>query len=114
MDTTNLRREWLKGITADASQVPGVVRAAASLFVMLGRACIWPIKTLEHDLELAISGLSKVLSAAECAKSPEFVAAVRDEIKELESRRKLTQPVNHLAIRIGYGVSSGRRPRGVA
>ena len=87
MDATQIRREWLKGIKADPVESPEVVRAAAAIFIMLGRIYVWPIKTFDEDLERAIASWSKV-AAEECAESPELVAAIEQEVAELQSRRK--------------------------
>ena len=88
MDGTQLRREWLKGIGADPMDSPGVVRAAAAVFIMLGRVYVWPIKTFDEDLELTIQSLSSVAANEEYAESPELVAAIEQEVAELKSRRK--------------------------
>lgn len=88
MDRTQLRREWLKGINADPVEAPAVVRAAAALFVMLGRVYVWPIKTFDQDLELTIASLSALVEAGEYAEPPELVAAIEQEVAELKSRRK--------------------------
>ncbi len=88
MDRTQLRKEWLKGISADPVESPGVVRAAAALFVMLGRVYVWPIKTFDQDLELAIASLSALVEAGEYAEPPELAAAIEQEVAELEARRK--------------------------
>lgn len=94
MDRTQIRKEWLKGIKADPVASPEVVRAAAALFIMLGRVYIWPIKTLDEDLELAIDSLSKVSATEEFAESPELVQAIEQEVAELKSRRKPTGATN--------------------
>ena len=91
MDRTQLRQEWLKGIKADPAENPGVVRAAAALFVMLGRVYVWPIKTFDQDLELTIASLTAVVEAGEYAEPPELVAAIEQEVTELKSRRKPTE-----------------------
>jgi hypothetical protein len=88
MDRTHFRAEWLKGINADPEESPGVVRAAAAIFVMLGRVYVWPGKTLDQDLELAIAALSKIVESAEYEESPEVIAAIGQELAELESRRR--------------------------
>ncbi len=90
MDSTQLRKAWLKGIKADPVEAPAVVRAAAALFVMLGRVYVWPIKTFDDDLELAIAGLSAVVATGEYAEPPELVAAIEQELTELKSRRKVS------------------------
>lgn len=43
MDNTKLRDAWLEGIKEDPIDSPDVVRAAAGLFIILGRIYIWPI-----------------------------------------------------------------------
>jgi len=91
MDRTQLRQEWLNGIKADPAENPGVVRAAAALFVMLGRVYVWPIKTFDQDLELTIASLAAVVEAGEYAETPELVAAIEQELTELKSRRKPTE-----------------------
>ena len=87
MDQTALRAAWLQGIREDPSESPGVVRAAAGLFVMLGRVYIWPIGTFDQDLEEAIAALSKVAQCDEYQESPELLELIAKEVKELESRR---------------------------
>ncbi len=88
MDQTKLRESWLAGIKADPIESPSTVRAAAALFVMLGRVYIWPIKQFDQDLETAISALSKVLECGEFSESPELIEQITNEINELKSRRK--------------------------
>jgi len=88
MDRTQLRKEWLNGINADPVESPGAVRAAAALFVMLGRVYVWPIGTFDRDLELTITRLSALVEAGEYAEPPELVAAIEQEVAELKSRRK--------------------------
>jgi hypothetical protein len=88
MDATQIRTEWLKGIKADPVDSPEVVRAAAALFIMLGRVYVWPIKSLDEDLELAIASLSKVATTDGYVESSELVAAIEQEVAELKSRRK--------------------------
>ena len=91
MESTKLRQQWLQGINADPLESPGVVRAAAALFVMLGRVYVWPIKTFDQDLELTIARLLAVAKAGEYAESPELVAAIEQEVADLESRRKSSE-----------------------
>jgi hypothetical protein len=88
MDSTQIRRERLKGINADPADSPGVVRAAAALFVMLGRVYVWPIKTFDQDLELTIARLAAVVEAGEYGEPPELATAIEQELAELKSRRK--------------------------
>jgi len=88
MDNSQIRQEWLKGINADPQDSPGIVRAAASVFVMLGRVYVWPIKTFDQDLELAIASLQRVVEVGEYEDSPELIAVIGQELAELESRRK--------------------------
>ena len=92
MDRTKLRDRWLEGINEDAEDSPGVVRAAAALFVMLGRVYIWPIKTFDEDLEIAIAALSKVANTEEYKESSELAALLQTEIEELKTRRKQKDP----------------------
>ena len=49
MDRTRLRDEWLKGIQADPVDEPDIVRAAAAVFVMLGRVYVWPNAAKAYD-----------------------------------------------------------------
>jgi len=88
MDSTRLRDEWLKGINADPVDSPGVVRAAAALFVMLGRVYVWPIKSFDQDLELTIARLSALVEGGEYAEPPELAVTIEQEVAELKSRRK--------------------------
>lgn len=87
MGTTALREQWLTGISADPEEEFEVVRAAAWLFIQLGRTYVWPIENLNDDLERAIAGLVAVRSTEEIAEDDELVAAIGAEIAELESRR---------------------------
>jgi hypothetical protein len=88
MDGTQIRQKWLAGIKADPMDSPEVVRAAAALFIMLGRVYVWPIKTFDEDLELSIASLSQVAANEEFAELPELVAAIQQEVAELKTRRK--------------------------
>jgi hypothetical protein len=92
MGQTKLREVWLDGISQDASESPGVVRAAGALFVMLGRIYVWPIKTFDKDLERAIAALSRVAESDEYKETPELIELVKKEIGELKARRKKTKP----------------------
>lgn len=88
MGRTQLRREWLEGINADPVDGAAVVRAAAALFVMLGRVYVWPIEKFHEDLELAIARLSAVVAGGEYDEPPELVEAIERELAELNSRSK--------------------------
>ena len=88
MDATNLRKHWLAGIKSDPVESPDVVRAAAGLFVMLGRVYIWPINSYDENLELAINQLQKIIEGGEYEELPELISLIEMEIAELESRRK--------------------------
>ncbi|HEY4696789.1 MAG TPA: hypothetical protein VIH29_02105 [Gallionella sp.] len=92
MDRTKLRDAWLDGIEEDPTESPGVVRAAGALFVMLGRVYIWPIKTFDEDLEKTIAALARVAESGEYQESPELVVLINQEIDELKSRRKPSDP----------------------
>jgi len=88
MDDTNLRKNWLVGINKNPLDQPDVVRAAASLFLMLGRVYIWPINDYDQDLDLAIKQLKKVAEYDEYQDVPELMEMILGEIEELESRIK--------------------------
>ena len=88
MDGTGFRDAWLKGIDADPEDSPDTVRAAAALFLMLGRVYIWPIATYDQDLERAISALSKAASSDSYQEIPELRELIAQEIAELKGRRK--------------------------
>jgi hypothetical protein len=88
MDRTNIREAWLEGIEQDPDDAPDVVRAASALFVMLGRVYVWPIKTIDEDLEKTIAALSRVADCAEYKEVPELIESIAQEIEELKSRRK--------------------------
>lgn len=92
MDSTNIRKHWLEGINQDPLEDPDTVRAAASVFVMLGRVYVWPIYHLDEDLELAISQLKKTLECEENKEVPELLEKIQAEIDELESRVKDAPP----------------------
>ena len=89
MEATKLREHWLNGIQGDAEDEYEEVRAAVWLFAQLGRTYIWPIDHLDADLELAISA-AKTLLANEWLQeeAPDFLTKVRDELADIESRRK--------------------------
>jgi hypothetical protein len=91
MDRTKLREAWLEGIKQDPVDSPDVVRAAAALFVMLGRVYIWPIKDFDADLETAIAALSAVVAGDYCGEDAQLAQAVQQELGELISRRKPTE-----------------------
>ncbi|MBX2846905.1 MAG: hypothetical protein KTR16_01185 [Acidiferrobacterales bacterium] len=86
MDDTNIRDHWLEGIKQDPLDDADTVRAAASIFVMLGRVYIWPIDHLDQDLELTICQLKKTLECEENKEVPELLEMIQTEIEELESR----------------------------
>ena len=88
MDNTKLRDTWLEGIKEDPIDSPDVVRAAAGLFIMLGRVYIWPIDNYHSDLELTISQLGKVAENEEYKEVPELIEIISGELNELESRLK--------------------------
>jgi hypothetical protein len=88
MDRTNLRDVWLEGISEDPEESPDVVRAAAALFLMLGRVYVWPIKAYDDDLEKTIASLTRVAACPEYKESPELVEVIEQELQELKSRRK--------------------------
>ena len=92
MDRTKLREAWLEGIGEDPSESPGVVRAAGALFIMLGRVYIWPIENFDQDLERSIAALARVVACEDYQEAPELVAAINQEIEELKSRRKPSDP----------------------
>jgi len=88
MDDTNLRKNWLAGINEDPLDQADVVRAAAGLFVMLGRVYIWPINNYDEDLDLTIKQLKRVAKYDEYQDVPELMEMIHGEIVELESRVK--------------------------
>lgn len=92
MDSTNLRKHWLEGIKQDPIDDADTVRAAASVFIMLGRVYVWPIDHLDEDLELAISQLKKTLECEENKEVPELIEIIQSEINELESRVQKKAP----------------------
>jgi hypothetical protein len=92
MENTKLRDIWLEGIKEDPIDSPDVVRAAAGLFIMLGRVYIWPIDNYDNDLELTISQLGKVAENEEYKEVPELIEIISEELNELESRLKKDSP----------------------
>jgi hypothetical protein len=88
MEETGLRNAWLKGISTDPEESPETVRAAAALFVMLGRVYVWPIEHYEQDLERAIAALSGLTKSGDYQEVPELESAIRAELSELMARRK--------------------------
>ena len=88
MDNAQVRKHWLEGINEDPSDNPDVVRAAAGLFVMLGRVYIWPIDYYDQDLELAISQLKRVKENDEYQELPDLLEIIDSELMELQSRVK--------------------------
>lgn len=97
MDNTQLRKLWLAGINEDPIDSPDVVRAAAGLFIMLGRIYIWPIDYYDNDLELSIKQLKKVSENEEYKEIPELIEIIQGEIVELESRLKKESPDKSLS-----------------
>jgi hypothetical protein len=87
MEKTSLRDEWLIGITANPEEDFEAVRAAAWLFLQLGRVYVWPVEDLDEDLERAIGALNAVRRVEEVEEDDELVEAIAGEIRELESRR---------------------------
>ncbi len=88
MESTKFREAWLRGINENPVEEPDVVRAAAALFVMLGRVYVWPIEAYDEDLEHSIAALEKVSNCEEYAESSELLEAIAVEIAELKTRRK--------------------------
>ncbi len=76
--------------SADSLDGHEEIRAAASMVIFLGRTYVWPIGSLDDDLELAASKLEAVLDTGEVEDAPELTTAIRDEIQELRSRIKGT------------------------
>lgn len=89
MQSTNFRNAWLRGINSDPIEEPDVVRAAAALFVMLGRVYIWPVKAYDEDLERTITALEKVAKCEEYQEVPELLEVIAVEIAELKTRRNV-------------------------
>lgn len=86
MDETKLRSVWLKGIKKDAIDEFEEVRAAVSIYLMLGRVYVWPIDHLDEDLALCIKQTEKMLSDPENLESEELIAEIKAELTELKSR----------------------------
>lgn len=88
MGDTNFREHWLKGINESIEDGEAdAVRAAAALFIMLGRVYIWPIEHYDNDLQLVITRLNAVMTCEEYQECEELVDAVKAEIQELENRQ---------------------------
>jgi len=96
MESTQLRNAWLKGINEDPIDSPNIVRAAAALFIMLGRVYVWPIDNYDNDLELTIKQLKKVAANEEYQDLPELIEIIQSEIVELKSRLKKDSPYEPL------------------
>lgn len=62
------------------------VRAAASMVRLLGHNYVWPVETIDEDLELAASKLEKLLDVPEMQENENILNAVKSEISELRSR----------------------------
>lgn len=92
MDSTKLRDTWLEGIKEDPIDSPDIVRAAAGLFIMLGRVYIWPIDYYDSDLELTISQLEKVAENDKYKEIPELIEIISGELNELKYRLKKASP----------------------
>lgn len=92
MDSTKLRDTWLQGIKEDPIDSPDIVRAAAGLFIMLGRVYIWPIDYYDSDLELTINQLEIVAENEEYKEIPELIEIISGELNELRSRLKNASP----------------------
>jgi len=96
MDRTKLRDVWLEGINENPEESPDIVRAAAALFVMLGRVYIWPIENYDDDLEMAIDALSQVQKCDNYSDTPEIIELITQELEELKSRRKPNKPTTEI------------------
>ena len=92
MDETKLRDIWLEGIEEDPIDSPEVIRAAANLFIMLGRVYIWPIDNYDNDLKLTIRQLEKVAENEEFKEFPKLIEAISEELNELKSRVQKDSP----------------------
>jgi hypothetical protein len=88
MERTRLREFWLDGIERNPEDNDYVVRAAAALFLMLGRIYIWPVENYDDDLEKTIAALSRVAELEDVKELPELVNSIEQELVELKSRRK--------------------------
>ena len=86
MDETKLRTVWLKGIKKDPIEEFEEVRAAVSIYLMLGRVYVWPIDHLDSDLALCIEQTEKMLSEPEHLEAEELIAQISEELTELKSR----------------------------
>ena len=91
MDNTEFRKHWIEGINQNPIDDPDEVRAAASLFVMLGRVYVWPIDQYDDDLELAIRQLKKTMESEKYKELPELIELILSEVHELESRQEKTE-----------------------
>lgn len=87
MEETKLRDRWLTGIDSDPEDDFEVVRAAAWLFIQIGRVYVWPITNYDEDLERTISALRSLLASEVAKETPELAEEVNAEIVALESRR---------------------------
>ena len=86
MDNNEIREHWLEGIEEDASENPQIVRAAAGLFLMLGRIHIWPMNHFYEDLELTVTQLKLVRDSEDYQEMDELLEVIESELIELESR----------------------------
>lgn len=86
-DATGLAWHVETALNLDLEDHHEEIRAAAYLVAVLGRVYIWPIDDLARHVELAISRLEAIIDAGIYDDAPEFVAAIRNEISLLSSRR---------------------------
>lgn len=86
MDVTSLRDRWAVGITADPEEEFEVVRAAAWVFLQLGRPYVWT-DTLDDDGDRTIAALKTISVAERVVEDEALVSEITQEIAELESRR---------------------------
>lgn len=85
--TPGLREQWLSAIESDPDDDVEVVRAAAWLFLQLGRNYVWPVDEFDADVERTIAALTGALDSDAAEELPELADAIRAELAEATSRR---------------------------
>ena len=94
-DETHLRDRVVEGLRSPLQRFE-TIRAAAHVLVQLGQVYIWPIDSLDQDLELAASRLEEVLEKLhweeQAGHEDERRVSIRNEIATLRSRKRERAP----------------------
>lgn len=81
MDQSKLADRVRTELLMDAEKYPEIIRAAAHIVEQLGHVYIWPIQSLDGDLQLAVDALTKLAANTDMPR-----AEIRKSIRVLKSR----------------------------